>query len=187
MIVLRVRAEPGVDAIKALGAWLKIGLRTFGIKCLGITPREMEANMDMRGFSSPFIKVDHVRDGPIQTRIVNVFKSGRFGRPVLELETGSQFTLNVTNNDTLVKAWGYDSDDWVGQEIELLLGTYKDWESDPVVDKETVKVRAISPAKSAAADGGAPAASKPLPPSRTATAGGRDVMDDDIPSDGGEG
>jgi hypothetical protein len=181
-----VRAEPGVDSIRALRAWLKIGLRSFGLKCVKITPREVEDNMDMRGFSSPFIKVDHVRDGPIQTRIVNVFKSGRFGRPVLALETGSQFTLNVSNNDTLVKAWGYDSDDWIEQEIELLLGTYKDWESNPVVDKETVKVRAISPAKSAAANDGAPA-SKPLPPSRTAVPDGRDVMDDDIPSDGGEG
>jgi hypothetical protein len=145
----------------------------------------MEANMDMRGFSSPFIKVDHVRDGPIQTRVVNVFKSGRFGRPVLELETGSQFTLNVTNNDTLVKAWGYKSDDWIGQEIELFIGTYKDWESDPPTEKETVKVRPISPAKSAAENGGAPAESKPLPPSRTAAAFGsgtlRGAMDDDIP------
>jgi hypothetical protein len=142
--------------------------------------------MDMRQYASTYIKPDNVRDGPIQTRIVNVFEGERHGRPVLELETGSQFTLNDGNTNTLIKAWGYKSEDWIGQEIELLLGTYKDWRSDPIVDKETVKVRAISPAKSAAANGGAPAESKPpLPASRTAASGGaatlRGEMDDEIP------
>ena len=44
------------------------------------------------------------------------------------------------NNNALIKAWGNDSDDWIGQEIELELGTYKEWKSDPPEDKETVKV-----------------------------------------------
>jgi hypothetical protein len=187
IFVLRVRAEPGVDAIRALRAWLKRGLRDFGLRCVGITPREKETNMvDMRQYASTYIKPDDVREGPIQTRIVNVFESERYGRPVLELETGSQFTLNDGNTNTLIKAWGYNSDDWIGQEIELLLGTYKDWRDDPPTEKETVKVRAISPAKTATANDGASVAAKPpLPPSRTAAAGGsatlRSELDDDIP------
>jgi hypothetical protein len=134
--------------------------------------------MDMRQYTAKYIKPDQVRDGPIQTRIVNVFESERYGRPMLELENGSQFTLNEGNNNTLIQAWGYNSDDWIGQEIEFTLGTYKDWRSDPVVDKETVKVRAISPAKTAQ-NGGAPV-SKPLPPSKT-VAPRRDDMDDEVP------
>lgn len=30
IFVVQVRAEPGVDAIRALRAWLKIGLRIYG-------------------------------------------------------------------------------------------------------------------------------------------------------------
>jgi hypothetical protein len=127
------------------------------------------------------VKPDHVRDGPIQTRIVNVFESERYGRPVLELETGSQFTLNETNNSTLMRAWGFDSNDWIEQEVELSLGTYTNWKTDPPSPAETVVVKAISPAKSAAANGGAPAGNRPvLPPSR-AVASKTSEMDDQIP------
>jgi hypothetical protein len=179
IFVVQVRAEPGVDAVRALRGWLKRGLRDFGLKCVGITPREMEDKMaDMREYGTKFIKVDHVRDGPIQTRIVNVVVGEQFGRPILELETGSQFTLNETNTNTLIKAWGSDSDDWIGKEIELFVGSYHDWRSD--TDKETVKVRAISEAKTAQ-NGGELAASKPLPPSRTTAAKLQDDLSDDIP------
>ena len=34
--MLQVRAKPGVDAIRALRAWLKRGLRDFGLRCLDI-------------------------------------------------------------------------------------------------------------------------------------------------------
>jgi hypothetical protein len=178
--LLMVRAEPGVDSIRALRAWLKIGLRTFGLRCVEITPRGKEPAMamDMRNFASTYVKPDSVRDGPIQTRIVHVFESTSTGRPVLELENGSQFTLNEGNTNTLIKAWGYNSDDWIGQELELLLGTYKDWKSDPPADKETVKVRPISPAKTGAGNSGK-ASKPPLPPSKTVSRA--QEMDDEVP------
>ena len=135
--------------------------------------------MDMRKYASKYIKPDQVRDGPIRTRVIAVFE-GDYGRPALELENGSQFTLNEGNNSTLLKAWGHDSDGWIGQEIELALGTYKDWRADPPVDKETVKVIAISPAKNSEAQNGSAPASKPLPPSLAATPRKSD-MDDEIP------
>ena len=50
--------------------------------------------MDARKYASKYVKPDNVRDGPIQTRIVNVFESEQYGRLTLELETGSQFGLN---------------------------------------------------------------------------------------------
>jgi hypothetical protein len=36
VFALRVRAEPDVDAIRSLRAWLKRGLRDFGLRCLDI-------------------------------------------------------------------------------------------------------------------------------------------------------
>ena len=135
--------------------------------------------MDARKYASKYVKPDNVRDGPIQTRIVNVFESEQYGRLTLELETGSQFGLNDGNTNTLIKAWGHDTDTWIGQEIELVLGTYKDWKVDPPVEKETVKIRAISSAKTEA-NGGARAVSKPpLPPSRVAPK--KDDLDDEVP------
>ena len=140
--------------------------------------------MDARKYASKYVKPDNVRDGPIQTRIVNVFEDERYGRLNLELETGSQFALNEGNNNALIKAWGHDTDHWIGLEIALELGTYKDWRDDPPTAKETVRVRAISPA-TGAQNGGAPPSKAPLPPSRTGTAGGpaslRGEMDDEIP------
>jgi hypothetical protein len=61
-----------------------------------------------------------------------------------------------------------------------VLGTYKDWKSDPPADKETVKVRAISPAKTTAAGNSGAPSKPPLPPSKTVAAK-RDDMDDSIP------
>jgi hypothetical protein len=128
VFVLRVRAEDGVDEIRALRAWLKQGLREFGLVCVEVCEENNQRRrltMDMRKYASTYIKSDNVRDGPIQTRIVNVFESEQYGRPVLELETGSQFTLNDGNTNTLIKAWGLESTAWIGQEIELFLGSIR--------------------------------------------------------------
>jgi hypothetical protein len=137
--------------------------------------------MDARKYASKYVKPDNVRDGPIQTRIINVFEDERYGRLTLELETGSQFGLNESNTNTLITAWGHETNEWIGQELELSLGTYKDWRADPVVDKETVKVRAISPAKTTAAGNSGTPSKPPLPPSIKSAAPRADDMDDSIP------
>jgi hypothetical protein len=116
------------------------------------------------------VKPDQVRDGPITTRVLSVFEHERYERPVLELEIGSQFMLNEGNNNTLINAWGTESADWIGKELVLELGHWKDWRADPPEEKETVKVRAISPGNGAAA--------KPLPPS---TVPPKADPDDEIP------
>lgn len=174
---LTVRAEPGVDEIRALRSWLKQSLRLFGLKCLQITPGNEEKMMvDARKFAPKQIKPEHVK-APIQSRIIAVLEDERYDRLLLELENGSQFALNQTNTAILIKAWGHDTDAWIKLELELALGTYKDWNDDPPTEKPTVRVRAISPAP-AGQNGSAPA-SKPLPPSR-AVASTKD-MDDEIP------
>jgi hypothetical protein len=135
--------------------------------------------MDARQYASKNIRPDSVRDAPIQARIVNVFVEDRYGRLALELETGAEFALNDGNTNALIKEWGHETDTWVGLEVELYLGTYKDYRADPVVEKETVRVRAVSPVK-ASVNGATPTSKPPLPPSRTAAAGKND-MNDDIP------
>jgi hypothetical protein len=181
---LIVRAQPGVvDEIRALRAWLKRGLRDYGLRCTEISPKNDEEKvMDARKYASKHVKPDDVRDGPIQTRIISIFESERFNRPVLELETGSQFMLNTGNNNTLMKAWGYDTDTWIGLELQLELGTYKDFNDDPPTEKETVRVHAISPApaQTAEAQNGSAPAAKPLPPSIVVAKPKLD-MDDEIP------
>ena len=98
--------------------------------------------VDARKYASKYVKPDNVRDGPIHTRIISIFEEERYGRLMLELETGSQFTLNDGNTNALIKAWGHDTDAWIGKELVLELGHWKDWRDDPPTEKETVKVRA---------------------------------------------
>ena len=176
--LLTVRAMPDVDAIRSLRAWVKRGVRDFGLRCLEVRegkPEESEMGLDMRNYASKFIKPDQLREGPIQTRILAVFEgSGQYGRPMLELENGSQFSLNDGNLNTLINAFGHDSDGWIGQETILELGTYKDWKSSPPVDKETVKVRAVAPDGQKAGNSGA----LPAPVQRKTFA---DDLSDDVP------
>ena len=36
VFALRIRAEPGIDAIRSLRIWLKRGLRDYGLRCVEI-------------------------------------------------------------------------------------------------------------------------------------------------------
>jgi hypothetical protein len=103
--------------------------------------------MDMRKFAGKsFIKVDDVRNGPLQVKIA-VVKQGQYDKPDLVFETGEILGLNATNTKALMRAYGPDSDDWVGKEIELYLGEVEyQGEMQPAV-----LVRPISPPIAAAA------------------------------------
>ena len=68
-----------------------------------------------------FLKVTDVRDGPLQMQIA-VIREGKFEKPELVFETGDILSLNATNTKTLMRAFGKDSDAWVGKEVELYLG-----------------------------------------------------------------
>jgi hypothetical protein len=131
--------------------------------------------MDTRKYSSGFIKPDDVRDGPRQVRIIAVLESQKYTRLELELESGDQFSLNVGNTKALQKAYGVESDDWLGHVIELSLGHYKDWKTDPPEEKETVVLRPIS-ARQSSPDNGGTKALQPMPRSSVS-----DDLSDDIP------
>jgi len=97
--------------------------------------------MDMRKFSGEhFIKVDDVRDGPIQEKIA-VVRQGKYDKPDLVFESGDVLSLNARNNKTLMRAYGRNSDDWIGKEVELFLGKIE-YQGKM---QEAVLVRQISP------------------------------------------
>jgi hypothetical protein len=87
-----------------------------------------------------FIKVDDVRDGSIQGQIA-VVREGKYDKPDLVFESGDVLSLNATNTQTLIRAYGTDSDCWVAKQVEMFLGEIKYQGSD----HEVVLVRPISP------------------------------------------
>lgn len=138
--------------------------------------------MDIGQFASSWVKPDDVRDGPIVTRIVTVLMNDKLNRPMLELETGNQFTLFERNVDALIRAWGRNTEEWHGYQVELSLETYPVKNKDgSTEEKEGVKIRAVSPRKASPPDAngnGGVLAARPLPPTRQQL---RDDMADDLP------
>jgi len=81
--------------------------------------------VDMKGYASKhFVKVDDVRDGPIEGKIVDV-SEGEYEKLNLTLDTGDRLSLNKTNTTRLVRAFGTDSDRALGQMVRLVLGEIK--------------------------------------------------------------
>jgi hypothetical protein len=78
--------------------------------------------MDMRQYlSDEFVKIDHVRNGPLQVRIANV-RAGQYDKADAVFESGEVLSLNSGNTRILVKAFGPNSESWIGKDIELSLG-----------------------------------------------------------------
>jgi hypothetical protein len=175
-----MRAEGNSGAIiRNLRAWLKIGLRTFGLRCTSIEQLSQEANMaDMKKYGAGIVKPDDVRDGPRTEKIVNVYVSEKFDRPVLVLESGDEFMVNQTNARVLCRAYGFNSDDWVGHTVELSIGTYVDRQDGET--KDTVMLKAISSRDDSGANGSQPS-KPPAPPTSTLLPAKRDDMSDEIP------
>jgi hypothetical protein len=130
--------------------------------------------MDMRKYSAGVIRPEDLYDGPRVEKIINIFEHEKHNCAVLELESGDQLFLWGNLARVLYKAWGYNSDDWLGQEVELSLGHYLDKKTDPPTEKECIAIRAVSPAKEGANSGA------PVPAlSKARTVGGG--MDDEVP------
>jgi hypothetical protein len=131
-------------------------------------PLRKDEQMDMRRFARGFIKLDDVRDGPRQEKIAAVLMNERFDCPALEFESGDELLLSNTNARVLSKAYGWESNDWLGQVVELYVGTYMDNKEGK--EKEMVSLRPISVRQPSPDNGGTKAL-----PSR------RDDLDDSIP------
>jgi hypothetical protein len=91
---------------------------------------------------SRFLKVADVKEsGPFQAKIVAVEISEKFDKPEVNLDDGSVLSLNATNVGRLVRAYGANSNDWIGKAIELSVGEVE-YQDKPV---ETILVKAVSP------------------------------------------
>jgi hypothetical protein len=91
---------------------------------------------------SRFLKVADVKEGgTFQAKIVAVEISEKFDKPEANLDDGSVLSLNATNVGRLVRAYGANSNDWIGKTIELSVGEVE-YQDKPV---ETILVKAVSP------------------------------------------
>ena len=135
--------------------------------------------MDMRKYAIGFIRPDDVRGGPLRETIAGVSISEKFECPVLVFESGNEFTLfsYSDNLKAILKAYGYESEDWKGHIVELSLGTYID-KKDGDKEKETVD---LTPVSSRDGNDDGPPRVDPAkilpPPKRTGT----NDMEDEIP------
>jgi hypothetical protein len=78
--------------------------------------------MDTRDYAGKyFLKLDDVAEGPIQQTIADV-TPGNYGKPELTFESGAKLSLKRTNTRSLIKAFGNNSDQWIGRRIELSEG-----------------------------------------------------------------
>jgi hypothetical protein len=69
-----------------------------------------------------FLKVDDIKaNGPVRVKIVDV-SEGRYDKPDLTFDDGSKLGCNATNGSALARAYGFDSDDWINKEVELVVG-----------------------------------------------------------------
>jgi hypothetical protein len=100
--------------------------------------------MDLSSYASKkYIKLEDVADRPLRKTIVGV-EIGQYDRPVITFSDRSQFTVNGTNTNTLIDAFGStESESLVGEQIELYAGTIR----YQGADKPSVLVRAVSQGK----------------------------------------
>ena len=115
-------------------------------------------------FGVTFTTLADLADGPQQQAIVGVAE-GQYGKLVLSFPDNSAVSLNATNSRALMKAYGSETDDWLGHVVELGVGTLE-YQGKP---QAAILVTPISP----------PSAEK-TPAKPKPRGDGRDP-DDDIP------
>jgi hypothetical protein len=98
--------------------------------------------MDMSKYpGNVFLKVEDIKaSGSVQVTITGA-SEGRFEKPDLTFNDGTQLSLNHTNRRALLRAYGKESDDWIGKLIELRVGDLK---YDGKL-REAILVKPISP------------------------------------------
>jgi hypothetical protein len=94
--------------------------------------------MDMLKYAGGvYVRVEDIREsGPKRVRIEGVV-DGQFDKPVAAFSDGTSLTLNLTNVRILIRSYGQESRDWIGQEVELYIGptTYQGRVQDSILVK----------------------------------------------------
>jgi hypothetical protein len=180
MFVLRVCAEPGVDAIRSLRAWLKRGLREFGLRCIAIYEAKEGGEVNMTSISAKYPKTGlfaakDLEAGNLVLQIHYVAWDELIGsksRDVVYFTNDDRrLVLNYTNAHRIAKLYGDDGDKWQGHWIELYL--------DPDVEFDGRKqpgVRVAEKRPSISQEGNGP-----LPPRPQPRQSRRDELDEEIP------
>jgi hypothetical protein len=78
--------------------------------------------MDASRFAgSGFLSLADVKDGRFRGEIAAV-EEGGYKKLVLTFTNGLRFSLNATNTTEMIKAFGSETDDWIGERVELYEG-----------------------------------------------------------------
>jgi hypothetical protein len=137
--------------------------------------KETNIMIDVSKFaSSAYLKVAHLKehDGPIKATIVAVAVNTKFKKLHIDLSDGTVLSCNPSNVTRLIRAWGAESETWVGREIESSIGEV-DYQGQPT---ETIVATPVGPPL----ENKAPVKKPP----KRGNAGGD--LDDEIPSEGDE-
>jgi hypothetical protein len=131
-------AREGVAAFISSHPW-----RGAGRKAKRAANQRGEGKMDVTKYvGGLFLKVDDIKaNGPVRVKVVDV-SEGKYSKPDLTFDDGSKLGCNATNGRVLAKAYGFDSDDWIDKEVELVVGEIT-YQGKP---QEAILVRPISPA-----------------------------------------
>jgi hypothetical protein len=79
--------------------------------------------MDVRKFIGTFLKIEDLEAEPLELTIVDVEENDKFDKLDPVFDDGSKASVNSTNGPRLAKAYGYNSEHWIGQQIRLSAGT----------------------------------------------------------------
>jgi hypothetical protein len=81
--------------------------------------------MDMKKYAgAAFIKLEDLTDEPMIKTIAAIEES-QYARPVLIFADATRVSLNKTNVNALLKAFGDKSPDWIGKRVEVYAGITK--------------------------------------------------------------
>jgi hypothetical protein len=100
---------------------------------------------------SLFLKVEDVRNAHRRVRIIDC-SLGQYDKLDLTFEGGDKLSLNTTNVRTLARAYGRNSDEWVGKTIELFIGLteYRGEQQDSILVRPVSSSAALEPGEEAA-------------------------------------
>jgi hypothetical protein len=97
--------------------------------------------MDMSRYSAVFLKVEDIKaSGPIR-RIITKVSEGSFDKPDITFDDGTQLSCNKTNCSVLARAYGMESNNWIGKEVDLTVGEIT-YNGKP---QEAILVKPITP------------------------------------------
>jgi hypothetical protein len=146
-----------------------------------------DRKMDMSKYAgSGFLNVEKMKRRGTMTARIEAVNIGKYDKPNITIDTGEVLSANATVVSELIGLFGSESDDWVGCDIELYIGTV----AFQGVPKEAILVRAVADApaptptptaKQTNNGGDTAAAERRASVPKSERKGGKADIDDEIP------